>query len=355
MICENVTFNHLNISNESIILDELNLYDCKVIESSNFSNSIFYRNVRFNSTHFNKKVLFYNICWPLHPFYSMNAFRDTTFDEIAYFTNSGLNNFQMFAEANFKSGARFDRELRHLQPIIKFKEQTTANTDLTNVKTTTVQLIHISESSKYAKADYEKSLSDYFNEISNNNPMNVFYQYLESGCRTLKHEFQKNSDFLYAQIMYKYELKSRKLQQKTPIGEKLTSSIYSYLSDYGLSVIRPVSCIIILFITFAIFYYTFNYSPIYYSINLLFPYTTENTTLNCNPISIADAFAVSASRIFPFGPFDDVNNSFVEKLMCQKRGWDIGLFRFLATLQSLFSIVLVFLFGLAVRRRFQVS
>ena len=65
---------------------------------------------------------------------------------------------------------------------------------------------------------------------------------------------------------------------------------------------------------------------------------------------------MAASRIFPFGAFEDVSKSWFANLT--KRGVTTGtvlVARSMASLQSLIALLLIFLFGLAVRRRFKVG
>ena len=63
----------------------------------------------------------------------------------------------------------------------------------------------------------------------------------------------------------------------------------------------------------------------------------------------------SASRVFPFGAYESVSGDWINAFSERSYGLSTFGLRLLATLESLLAIALAFLFGLAVRRRFQIS
>jgi hypothetical protein len=63
----------------------------------------------------------------------------------------------------------------------------------------------------------------------------------------------------------------------------------------------------------------------------------------------------SASRIFPFGAFDDVSADWLQSYETGHGSLAALGVRILASLQSTFALTLVFMVGLAVRRKFQIS
>ncbi|MGL4541789.1 MAG: hypothetical protein ACRCUI_04685 [Polymorphobacter sp.] len=65
------------------------------------------------------------------------------------------------------------------------------------------------------------------------------------------------------------------------------------------------------------------------------------------------ALAVSASRIFPFGGFGEDYKTWLNALAAAGQGRFLA--ESLATLESLCALILIFLFGLALRRRFKVA
>jgi hypothetical protein len=67
------------------------------------------------------------------------------------------------------------------------------------------------------------------------------------------------------------------------------------------------------------------------------------------------ATEVSASRIFPFGAFGLISNTFAQEISGNGRPVSAMIFMFLATFQSILTVILTFLIGLAIRRRFQMS
>ncbi|WP_155838361.1 pentapeptide repeat-containing protein [Hyphomonas beringensis] len=152
-------------------------------------------------------------------------------------------------------------------------------------------------------------------------------------------------------------------QEKEGISlrERIMSRIYGGASNYGNSVARPLVCLIIGMFLFALAYMMmgdwFIYAP--------------------NWKHFGEAMAFSLGQVLPFGPWDapdpctaigqmldpltgpaqaackqHLGDGFEHRLYIN--GTPIGL-RLLASLQSLSAIILVFLSGLAIRRRFQIN
>ena len=79
-------------------------------------------------------------------------------------------------------------------------------------------------------------------------------------------------------------------------------------------------------------------------------------TGNLDSASLIKSIEMAASRIFPFGAFEEISKNWFNELEC--RGaypWTVLCARLFASLQSLIALLLIFLFGLAVRRRFKVG
>ena len=165
---------------------------------------------------------------------------------------------------------------------------------------------------------------------------------LEGGCRTVKVAMGKARDELMEQRYYRFQLKARRLQAGTPWLEKVSSRVYALTSDYGLSLSRPLFSLLVLLLVFAAIYWAIPTTPI----------PSPAATPWVAPTPAPDALSMSASRMFPFGAFESVSSNYVAA--AQAGGAPTLAVRAIASLQSLIAATLVFLFGLALRRRFQV-
>ncbi len=137
-----------------------------------------------------------------------------------------------------------------------------------------------------------------------------------------------------------------------PIWERVLSHIYGASSNYGNSVVLPICWLIGGVILFAAIYGAMAALPHH------FPTMAE----------IENALSFSAGRVLPFGPWADPEACSRIGQMLETPGrencpggaipygtWVPFGLRLLASFQSLSAIILVFLSGLAVRRRFQIN
>ncbi len=162
---------------------------------------------------------------------------------------------------------------------------------------------------------------------------------LEGGCRTIKVAMGAARNEIMEQRYYRFQLRARREQAGVPRFERWVSYLFGYSADYGLSLTRPLAGLGILLLVFTV-------------VHALFWHATG---------SFDDAGAVksvemAASRMFPFGAFELVSRDWFDELAC--RGaypYTLLCARLFASLQSLLALLLIFLFGLAVRRRFKVG
>jgi len=144
---------------------------------------------------------------------------------------------------------------------------------------------------------------------------------------------------LTRQAQHRFELQARRKQRSLPPGEALFSDLYATASDYGASMLRPfiaLGLVIFLFgVIYAVMHNPFGVIP--------------------TPSQVESAMTFSASRVFPFGAYEDVSKDWITAFENTSGGLATFGLRVLATVQSVFAILLAFLFGLAVRRRFQIS
>ena len=137
-----------------------------------------------------------------------------------------------------------------------------------------------------------------------------------------------------------------------PIWERVLSHIYGGASRYGNSVVLPIVWLICGVLLFAAIY----------AAMASFPHHTPTVS------ELENALSFSAGRVLPFGPWADPEACSRIGQMLETAGrenctggaihygtWVPFGLRLLASIQSLTAIILVFLSGLAIRRRFQMN
>ncbi|MFN4024983.1 MAG: hypothetical protein ACK4MQ_09120, partial [Hyphomonas sp.] len=179
--------------------------------------------------------------------------------------------------------------------------------------------------------------------LSDKNERQVALKALEGGALQIKLALEQASDRLCEQRFYRLELRARRKQSGTPWTEKFFSWAYAAISNYGASMGWPFVWLLGVILVFALLYWG---AATEFRINLGAPVAW---------CALIDAFNVSLSRIFPFGAFEEVTKDWIAAREVQHGGLAAISLRILASLQSAFALVLLFLFGLAVRRRFQIS
>lgn len=169
---------------------------------------------------------------------------------------------------------------------------------------------------------------------------------LEGGCRVVKVAMGKARNELVEQRYYRFQLIARRHQPGTPWPEKAASWLYGAASNYGLSLSRPLAGLGVTFIGFAL---------LYAGLAIAADDCAVVIEASRQPARWFNVLSMSASRLFPFGAFDMVSRDWLAALEQVAGPAPVLAARGLATLQSLISVILIFLFGLAIRRRFQVG
>lgn len=192
---------------------------------------------------------------------------------------------------------------------------------------------------------------------------------LEACYRTLKLAMEENRDRAMEGYFFKLELKARRKRRDkdVPWWERVVSHMYEAVSDFGLSILRPLAWLFVLSVVMGGVFYSFasvldsNFQPFGASVpeDKLSSYSAQIGTNIVHDVYSALTF--SFNNVFrPFSALsaegiDPKEPSWAASLL-YGYGPGLGLgVRLLATFQSLASIMLVFLFGLAMRRRFQMN
>ena len=186
---------------------------------------------------------------------------------------------------------------------------------------------------------------------------------IERGCRVLKQEMAKQTNKTREHLLFKFELLARRGQLGLISGERYASYAYEWVADFGAAILRPVLATVLLMIVFAGSFWCLGVSVGYRA-----------------PVATALWEAADLSLSSTFRPFQAVEDQAGKELGTQQGltdnqscldsedespslayclqnhspGLRFGV-RTLAVVQSLFAIVFLFLFALAVRRRFQIS
>lgn len=162
---------------------------------------------------------------------------------------------------------------------------------------------------------------------------------LEGGCRTIKVAMGAARNEIMEQRYYRFQLLARREQAGVPRSKRLVSHLFGWAADYGLSLTRPLAGLGILLMVFIIIHAFF-----------------WHATGSFDGAGLIKSIEMAASRMFPFGAFEFISKNWFDELACRGAYPYTLLFaRLFASLQSLIALLLIFLFGLAVRRRFKVG
>jgi len=201
-----------------------------------------------------------------------------------------------------------------------------------------------------------------------------FLDGLAGGCRVFKNYFDSKGDRERAQRFFRLELQARMKSGEVGRLERSVFWGYRIFSNYGASVGRPFAWLASSVPSFAMLYWIIAaacLNPISSQtkpIGELYPIQTisevsdrfvkgDFSEIDTRPM--LGALSFSAHRTFPFGAWDvraDEKNNNMRKLLLGdgEEGANFTV-RVLATVQSIFSLAMIFLSGLAIRRRFKMD
>ncbi|GAB4538143.1 MAG: hypothetical protein Tsb0010_17090 [Parvularculaceae bacterium] len=179
---------------------------------------------------------------------------------------------------------------------------------------------------------------------------------LEGGCRTIKLAAENQRDRNREQTFYRYELIARRHNLDTPRWERWASYLFDFASDYAGSIIRPVMVLAGLWAAFMTMFWA----------GAMAASDTLRAGVRFAPCWCAPheswgrAMSLSAEMIFrPFsiwGRRDFAEADPLVRALLEETGAFAGFgARMLGTLESAAAVILVFLFALAIRRRFQIN
>jgi hypothetical protein len=163
---------------------------------------------------------------------------------------------------------------------------------------------------------------------------------VEDGCRTLRKLAESRGDVHQEFFWHRAEIVSRRVTGQSPFSERLFSRLYGLTANYGLSISRPFTALVILTAIFAALYAWVGGPSWVGSVDLK---------------SIEEGLGFSLNRMFPIGVFGDEQNIWREHLLGSGGELHHIAIRTIATAQSVVSAVLIYLGVMAVRRKFRIS
>ncbi len=174
---------------------------------------------------------------------------------------------------------------------------------------------------------------------------------LENGCRIFKQSMIAQSNKNAEQLFYRFELISRREQISSKNLEWAISKAYDIVSEYGFSIHKPqIYLFAIVMPVFSIFYWILEYL----SLNDIRDILSEPAA-GRNWENALRALSASCSRIFPFGAFEEVSKNFASNVNGEGHPFLSFIYMLSGTTESFIAILLAFLSGLAIRRRFQIN
>ena len=163
---------------------------------------------------------------------------------------------------------------------------------------------------------------------------------------------ERKGDFLLSQTYYLFEVRTRVKRPEIVFWEKVAAAFYGLSSDYGNSIARPFVSLAVILAGFAAIYLA-----LAIEVNLVDWQDREAVQsgfLQSLDFSLNNVFR-PLSALSTEAPSMREASRLAGKLL-NNYGDAFGLVvRAISIVQSLTGIVLAFLFGLAVRRRFQIS
>lgn len=304
---------------------------------------------------------FLDVCWPERFEHQHGAFLRCRFRDVANFATSDFSAFALF------DGAEFEGRVLLRDPGDKAAEQLflTAQSAAEAAVEADRQVPQV-----YASAlrDYEEAMRQWEIFEANETELSIFeltalrpkrptgawcadehgadarFRALSGGFHTLKLAMIAQGDTARAQRFHRYALKARVQQPSEPAAIKVVASVYGLAADYGLSIVRPIIALAVLLVSFATAYWLMGLSlglvitppavgPIFQALEL-------SLTSMFRPLS---ALTTDSSREAQLGSLLLGHSDFIALIV-----------QFLSILQSVLALILAFLFGIALRRRFQI-
>jgi hypothetical protein len=296
-----------------------------------FENATFKAPVTFVGGTFEDVVIFNKVNWP--NLNVPNAFKGARFKDRVDFESNSLISVSAFNEAHFEIPPSF-RHLTQRQLDEVFGDSISQTKELIR------QAKRAMAEAKRKKEKYEGLTPD------------QLLATLEGGFQTLRKVAERKGKFLLSQTYYRFEVRTRVKRPEIAFWEKVAAAFYGLSSDYGNSIARPFVSLAVILVGFAAIYLA-----LAIEVNLvdwLDRSALQSGLFESLDFSLKNVFQ-PLSALSTEAPRESDASSLAGKLL-NNYGKGFGLIvTAISIVQSLTGIVLAFLFGLAVRRRFQIS
>lgn len=165
---------------------------------------------------------------------------------------------------------------------------------------------------------------------------------LESACQVLCDRHRQDGRKDLEHRFRRMEMKAKSYRSSSDKITKMLNRSYSYFSDFGRSVLRPIRGIGLIWMASFLIYLALS------SIELG---ATKIFSGSMNWGIVRDAALLSTDKIFPFGVSVNENELFGGKMLGVEGGGSSIIFGFLGAIQTILSGLMFFLVGLAVRTK----
>ncbi len=366
------------------------LLSCRWDQAAFVGNAYFWQTAFFGYANFMKATFCGNVCFRNATFSGNADFRYATFSGDADFMKATFSRDVIFADAAFSGDADFGETKFHSKTIFRatrFEEHTIfklakfeGDTSFEDgvfgereqnwrrafigavfeeqLDWTGVSSIHMSAFSgailekgllldRESEFDARQTFDKAVNLARTSGEFDDALNALQGGALKLRLAMEQESDIRRAHWFYRFELIARQKQSGTARQERWISWLYGILSDYGASVKTPLLYVLIVAIVVWLMIY----------LGLILQTGELPTLLRWAPLDkrLGHAFGFSISNVFPLGGFGEARELLLKPAEGEIYSWSNAIYGFIATIQSLFSLILIFLSGLAIRRRFQIS
>ncbi|WP_193171688.1 pentapeptide repeat-containing protein [Nisaea nitritireducens] len=323
--------------------------------------------VRFGLAHFASTARFTRVIFDAKDGAGPIRFQTAIFEKLADFSGAQLPNQPERIQGAFKT-ARFLEEARFEIPQLTafaafdgtvFKGKLLLAAARTEAEEQARFASVLCATGVAVRTDLETTSAKGYDPIKDHNKLergaNARFSALERGLRELKRAMAEEKDHGQEHRFFRFELQAKRHRPSIPLWEKIASWSYGVLSDYGNSIGRPLSALVLSVLAFWVIYWIWGASldqsfhglekersALEFSIrNVMQPFgpwtaTVKSTLFQLEIVKIVTCGGPPAEACTPTGP-----------------GWLS--FRLLATLQSVLSLLLAFLFALALRKKFQIS
>lgn len=368
-----------NASFERAVVKGLSSFDRgKFNQLADFTEASFGQDVAFVGAEFSGKVDFFasrfmrKATFNATRFTGVSDFSLCSFEDIPIFSAVKIEENIRFERAKFLQGAFFDRILSwgrtptacsrtffdataagsltfdgspppflgafnglHLErgALLSFDDPGTKAT----LASFSEQLSTIKDAKENASGSKEKLTPDQANRLLDD---------LASGCRVLKKYFESQGDRERSQRFFRLELEARMKSDEVGRLDRLIFWAYRRSSDYGASIGRPLLGLFLAFVGFALFYWAI--AALWFAPTAVFDWKL-----------FVGSFDFSLRQTVPFVATDmraeNAGFNMRKILLGDGDRWQHLLLRCVTVLQTTFSLAMIFLSGLAIRRRFKMD